>query len=324
MSVLEIKAIKTEIGYFVQRNNPGYRTNSELEQYLFDGEAPEKTFALNWVKISQEPKQITRNRSPRSVYSDFILKDPSLESEQIPASLPYKGESFGETYSDSPYKNLASLYESTWKSVEQEPEVIDFKFEVCLEIDELKEYSEFSYPARLKVNYDTKLGEITANSLKHDLIDTILYPGIVLPRCTSRLTSEQTYQIIREHIRRNIDPKYAKITSDYDFCFEVKKSIRLCETVPYQVDVSSFKAKKPKYETRYRTHREVKSFEMTWDTAHHGRPYDRYTPVVPFEGKNIEDLKEKIDSFLKSLMEKINAPIIDCPHCTGKGVIEEK
>ena len=44
-------------------------------------------------------------------------------------------------------------------------------------------------------------------------------------RC--RLTSQESFDIIRWYIKRNIDPKAAEMTSDYDFCLTVKKLIPL-------------------------------------------------------------------------------------------------
>jgi len=46
--------------------------------------------------------------------------------------------------------------------------------------------------------------------------------------------------------------------------------------------------------------------------------------IQGFVGKNHKDLKEKIDFYCQNLMEFINTPIEDCPHCKGAGVIIPK
>ena len=123
--------------------------------------------------------------------------------------------------------------------------------------------------------------------------------------------------IVKYDFKENIDSKYATITSDYDFCFTVKKKIELFTPEKYELDVSPIKARKPRYETRYRKTREHEIFEMTYSPEN----YKGYTPIKEFEGKDLKDLKHNIEVFCKNLIEKINTPLKDCPHCKGYGVI---
>lgn len=78
-----------------------------------------------------------------------------------------------------------------------------------------------------------------------------------------------------------------------------------------------YKRRKPKYETRYQKDRTVKILEMTPASS----KYQGYTVIEGFEGKNKQDLQEKVDTYLEKLMEFINEPIEDCPNCHGRGVI---
>jgi hypothetical protein len=100
----------------------------------------------------------------------------------------------------------------------------------------------------------------------------------------------------------------------------VKKKVHLAKKVPYQRDISRYGARKPKYITDYREIREIEVFEMT----HANHNYKGYTVIEGFKGNNVEELKENIDNYLRDLMEEINRPLSDCPHCLGKGVIQCK
>jgi hypothetical protein len=122
-------------------------------------------------------------------------------------------------------------------------------------------------------------------------------------------------KIIRNHIKLNIDPKYARITSDYDFCLTVEKVISH-EPIPYSVVMGT--KRRPRNETRYRNSRSIKIFQ----TSPEG--YTDYPTQKPINGLNQKDLEEKVDLYLNELMEEINKPFIECEHCNGMGVILNK
>src|SRR5690606_15220463 len=114
----------------------------------------------------------------------------------------------------------------------------------------------------------------------------------------------------------NIDPKYAEITSDYDFCLTVKKKIEI-EPEEYRVNINAaYSRRKPKYETRFNRSRSVEIYK----TSPEG--YQGYPTVDNFTGKDADDLKKNVDNFLEELMKKINEPLVECGCCKGKGVVE--
>lgn len=115
-------------------------------------------------------------------------------------------------------------------------------------------------------------------------------------------------------MKANINGKYATITSDYDFCFTVKKVIYHTPE-KYTVNISK---RKPKYETRYRRNREIVIFESA------PKPYNNYTVQKSISGENHKDLEMKVDKYLKDLIEEINKPLIECECCKGMGVILDK
>lgn len=313
---ITINAIKTDIGYFVQSGIRGYFYHGELsglESYYFDGRLGEKTYNSFWLKILDIPKRITQKIGQPHTNKRWELIDKELASTKYPLVVLEKDCAEID-------EKFYPLYEH--KS-DPQPDLeieIPFEFKIILEIDNIKEYGGFSYPVQRTEWAHEGFRGLTDKEANHDTIDTIIFPNIILPARTSFLTSQQVFKVVRKHVQDNIDPKYAHITSDYDFCFCVRKKIPLCKPIPYKKDISRIGARKPKYITDYRNNREIDIFEMTYSPKN----YKGYTPIREIRGKNIEDLKEKIDQFLLDLMEKINEPLKDCPHCNGMGVILEE
>ena len=189
-----------------------------------------------------------------------------------------------------------------------------------MKIKELPNVPYFQYKAgKFWNSFKQEYGStnITSSNIQHQEVDKIIFPSILLPNTPCKLSSENTYKIIRAYIQDNIDPKVAKITSDYDFCFEVVKKIQLAK--PY----TSERTYKPKGRRKieivktFRDTRDARCFEMT----HSGSNYKGYTTIKGFEGNNEADLKEQIDAYLKDLIEFINEPLKECPNCNGVGVL---
>ncbi len=117
-------------------------------------------------------------------------------------------------------------------------------------------------------------------------------PDILLTDQPCYLTSPDMYKIIRKHVKDNINTNMATITSDYDFCFTVKKRIKLAKKHKYKVDISRIGSKRSKYETRYTTINEKEIFEMTHKAEKDGG-YNEYSPIQSFHGDNQKDLRKK-------------------------------
>jgi hypothetical protein len=58
-------------------------------------------------------------------------------------------------------------------------------------------------------------------------LERMLTPEFALHERPCSITSKQTYDIVRYYVKENIDPKQAEVTSDYDFCFTVKKKVAI-------------------------------------------------------------------------------------------------
>jgi len=310
--VLKINAIKTDNGYYINQITESYNS-SYIQNYFFDGEKPEKTYLDKWYLINSSPKKIEKTVNQLNINYRYELIDKKLSSTFPEVILReefcYYGED-GEGYKTwiikDEWRDKQSLYSA--KSDKQEPklESIKFEFNVILEIDNIKEYAGLSYPVKAKYNNLN----ITDKDVVHQIIDRIVFPEPVLTSKPSKITSKDTYNIVREHVKRNIDNKVAQISSDYDFCFTVQKGI-------FNNKTSIDKKEETNIKKGNITKKNIVVFEMTSSVD----KYKGYTIINGFEGKDHEDLKKNIDNYLKHLMEIINAPIIECAHCNGVGAI---
>ena len=330
-NILDIVAIETDNGFLVSANavSDSYSSGSRLENLLLNGEEGRPSFLKNWLVVGEPITSVQRKQPSKKVNLRYELIDPSLTSDKVPEFVSLSNTEYLQYTRDALYdkgwkpefQHLSSLYKLRWDEEVQPNEDIPFNFQVVLKVNCINEHQPFAYKVQKTQFVSDGFTNITPKSLKHNLIDRIMLPAPVLPDRPCELSSEATYKIIRQHVKDNLNPMAAEITSDYDFCFTVKKKIRLAEPEKFTVDVNNSifnkRKRKPKYEDRYRKTRLVKVFEMTHARANH----KDYTPVQGFKGESQTDIKEKIDFYLESLMEFLNTPLTDCPHCKGHGVI---
>lgn len=329
MDTLQIYTIKTKSKLFISadpNNNSGYNNPSNLNDYYFNGEKAKKSFHASWLYLEEEIKQITKKQSGKQINQRYELIDKSLASEKIPLILTKDEATKCDSSTDyelewkEPYKIYSSLYEYKW---DYEPEkFVEVPFNIILLYDldyDISEPKEINYKAIHKSSYSNSNYEIKNEDVIHQLADRIFFPSLMIHEKPCLLTSKQTYDIVRRFIKDNINPAVAKITSDYDFCFTVKKRIPISKPYSVQYDGRSLfsKSRKPKMMTRHVSETEVEIFEMT----HENDKYKGYTPIEGFEGKNEDDLKDKLDSYLTELITFINEPLKECEHCGGRGVI---
>lgn len=319
--MIKLVGVKSGEKYFITRDSgDGYRRYSLPNRYIINSGKIEKSFHKNWGVLSTEVKTVQEVKSQPDINHRYELRDLSLESDKIPLLLMrdeisyYDSDSY-EWIWNKQYSMYQSMYEL--KSDNQPNLLVDveFEYETIMEFDGLLEHSGFGYEV-FKTQWEHEGYRILdENSIKHQLIDEMIFPEIILPSRPCSLSRKQTFDIIRVYIKQNINFQRASITSDYDFCFTVKKKIDLSEEEKYSVDVNwAKKTKRKKFETRYKRFREIEIFDMA------PKPYQNYRVIDGFIGENEKDLKSKIDSYCKDLVDYINEPVSDCPHCKGRGV----
>lgn len=315
---LSIVGVKSKDGFYISqmRNN---KFADGCERLLINGEHPKSTFNSRWGLISREPETVEKIvPQPRINHRFELIKDaPWVSGSDLPKSMPkheVMEEADGYCEWKDEFKHLQSLYHEVSDPQPDKIEPVAFTYQTILEVDFISHTQGFQYPVGGKFS-------VSAKNIDQRMIDHIVFPDIVHPNLPCNLSSKDSYMIIREHVKRNIDSRYAEISSDYDFCFSVQKAIPLHTPLLKRQEIKTAAGRsymKPRYKewtVKNRTIKEV--FEMT----HAGDKYQGYTVIPGFRGDNHQDLKDRIDKYLDDLMARINEPLVDCPHCGGMGVV---
>lgn len=288
----KIIAIKTNNAVYISDNVEGKSYfSSLLYNKKFDGEFPEKTYKAEWYKINNIPTKVEIREQDKQENVRWELKAGYPISDMMPASLNINPE-----YSDE-YEAVAGLYERKYDVIEGKWVEDELEMDVIAdEPDFIMEPNKFPYTPNL-------IAQITTNP-------------ILLPNKPCSLGGQHLYDIVRAAIKSRIDNRWARITSDYDFCFTVKKSLQMNIPKPYTVDIGT--KRRPKLETRYITQKEVEVFEMA------PKSYQNYTVIPIIRGDNYKDLEKKINDYIDNIVEEINHPLKECSCCKGTGVEEVK
>ena len=291
------------------------------------------TFSNVWYLIEGETEinSYKEKKSDHNVLSHYILKDADMEIEgKIPFKLkPEDVEQYWhedlEEYVWKNYNSLQSLYEPTYSRVIGGYEAVEFEVE-CKGIVEgdISKPVETTFRMIKEVAWGNKeVKPIQLDKIVHyGELDQILTPEFAIHTKPCALTSKQTYDIIRTYVKDHIDPKHAIITSDYDFCFTVKKKVGVKPWLSSK-EIKTRNGRSyatPKFKTQTVEHKQVDLFEMTSEQD----KYKGYTPVKGFVGRNLEDLVDVMKNYLQDLIEYINMPVSECQHCNGTGHVISK
>lgn len=315
---MKIIGIKAKNCYLLTDNieNKTYFT-TKLGSLLFDGKSPKLTYKSDWYRLDKKPTKIQSLIKQYPINRRWELKDKSL-SDKFKEVYQYEEVMVGYDVEDW-FSAIKGLYDFKQDEQPDKLENIDFELDEILEIEEYKDHNGFKYKAAGQwshENYPT----VTEKNVKYDILTQVLTPPVLLYTQPCKLSRKESYDIVRKYIKENINNKVSEITSDYDFCFTVKKKILLAQPYSFQHDVNSSifgkRKKKPKYETKYVDKKSLTVFEMCHEK------YQSYTPIECFEGDNLDDLKSNIDSYLEELISVINKPLCECDKCNGSGVIE--
>lgn len=287
--------------YISDSRNTNYSV-IDLTTFIFDcGEAKE-TNKKGWYELPCLPKTLQRKISPLPIISHYKLKDGFVSTDKLPESVSvdfFKYDDDIEEYSNSEIKGL---YEAVLEK--KEPYLENIEFEIATIAHKNSNWKFVNAPP----------------NVQHHLLDEITKHPAVLQDERCFLSTEESYKRIREFVKTNINPRVAYVSSDYDFHFEVSKKIQLHEKEEYKRCTNIF-AKRPKYVKDYRLDRKISIYDII-PKEETRKSYSEHSHVAPkFEGANYEDLEANIKNYLNELIEKINEPLKDCPHCKGRGVV---
>ena len=307
----KIIGIKCKNKFFITKICPNnFRTYFFPENITINGNTVKKTFHPNWGIIEDEPKIVQKYVKQPNTNHRFELIDKTMESSKIKLVLKrddvteYNIEGGGLSW-----KNEYKIYQSLYKAAsDEQPDIlegVEFKYKTIMEVNEIKEYKGFAYDVQKTKWVCEGLRKFRENEVQHQLIDRIVFPDILLPARPCSLTPKQSFDVVREYVKQNINYKVAIITSDYDFCFTVKKRIL------------TTKSKKHIPNTTDSWLKRVECFNIA------PQKYQDYNVIAGFRGKDQKDLKNNIDSYCKNLITFINKPLTKCPYCKGHGVVSE-
>tara|TARA_R110000772_G_scaffold249530_2_gene363839 strand:+ start:25385 stop:26374 length:990 start_codon:yes stop_codon:yes gene_type:complete len=314
---LTINAIKTNIGMFLEV--PGW---ADLSQHIrVNGKNVEKTWKTNWYKADTDIKKVERINRVTEINHRYEIIDESFVNLEKGIKPSFSRDEVAEWDDDEyeycwikEYAHLESLYNLKHDLSPECWVEIDFKLNILGRYKGVEEPEDFSFPGYTLGSWP-KNKQIKSESIIFDKVDQMLFPDLLLHQKKCELSSVETYGIVRRHIKENINLKYAEITSDYDFCFTVKKKIPIEPKSFFYKSYPSNRTVKG-----LKTDRNTTIFEMT----HSKKGYQDYTIINGFKGKSANDLKNKIEIYLKYLMESINAPIVECECCKGSGAVIEE
>lgn len=318
--VLTILCVKTDKGCFISdcKATTGYDYNyhkTALQTMFFNGKNPTGTYYPNWYYIEEYPTTIQREVRGELLNKRYELVDITLESDKMPLVIPYEDES---QYSSTVIENL---YRYKYDQAPNYMEDVECNIQVVCEIDNYTFPPKFEYSAIAKVGWNESQYTITNVNVQHQMLDKMIFPPVLLHNRPCKLSSKQMYDLTRQYILTHIDNSVAKITSNYAFCFEVKKLVPLIEpeTITYQNIFGRTKRERNKIHTTIKKYEEKSIFEMT----HEQEKYKGYSVIPEMHANSEAELKEKVDTWLEGLMEIINKPLCQCPHCQGTGYIDD-
>jgi hypothetical protein len=300
MDVKEFKVIQCKDHIYISEKgaSKGYY-GSNIPSLLFDGVAPEKTYKDNWFKLSKIPEKVEKKLPDERINIRYELKEGYTPSDLMPQII-----NLTSLY-DSEYEEVSGLYQQKYDVKDGGFEEIEFSIEVIYKKDDFE---------WIKVQYASN----------PDLISGIEFHPDLLQEAPCKISSEEMYGVIRNYVKTNINPLVAKVTSDYDFHFEVKKSVAIAEPYSYSLDLNSGKKRsRPNWVQKWVSTKEVTILNLKRRSSDSN--YGNDCVIAPtFFGKNQLDLEDRVNTYLKDLIDTINKEYIECPHCKGWGVIEKE
>lgn len=305
---IKINLIETDSGVcFISdcHVNDGYDYTyhqTKLDKFLFDGKYAKTTWHKNWFMIDKYPEKI-QSKTVEYVNQRYEIIDKKFISDTYPEIISYdNSEDFPTTILD----DLYSFFNDKKEIIRD------------IEVDFIKVCKVSNFEMKKEYSFNAGKQDITDEKFEHQLLDGIIFPEIMLHSRPCKLSSENVYKVLRQYIIDNINKDVARITSNYDFCFEVKKVIK--RIVPRHFTYTDIFARTKR--ARNKIHKgisetiEKSCFEMTHDRER----YKGYTPITEVYGNNEDDLADNINKLCEDVINHINTPINECQHCKGTGL----
>ena len=283
---IKIEYYQSNLGVFIK--NEWSMNSLYINDILFtEGIARKGFYQFDIPSIDK----VERESSPTYVTIGYNLKVVELTSDKIPLYLkqeevqPYMAEDGCTRWTN--YEEIRGLY--TVDSVQKEGGLTPVEYQlVCLgtlQIDNIES------PATMTIMVKSPKYYIE-HSKSCDLSELVTYSDL-------------------------------EITSDYDFCFTVKRKL-YHPPVEIKTEIKKQNGRSyatPKFNTRTKAYDSVQIFEMTWAGYRGNGGYEGYTCIPALEGSSLKDISERLKYYLETLMEEINKELDKCSCCKGHGYI---
>jgi hypothetical protein len=330
--MLKLKTIKCGEDLYVAPADTHYNYQTITDKHIVNGMTPalEDTHLRAWVKLVgiTEINTLQAYGSKKVVNVRWELINPADTSLGIPliltkeqADQQYCDEDYIYSLgSNCEYQRFSSLYERKYDY--QEGELGDVEFEIVstqeVSVSDVNNFKDMKIVTHINKSTKAEAVQNLSSIVTYSDIEQLLVHPLAIHNRPCSVSKDTTYNIVRNHIKQHINPHHARITSDYDFCFTVKKLVQI---KPIEVKREHKKANgrsyaTPKFTYSTKQHKELDLFEMC-----PAKRYTTYTPIDGFTGENLEDLAENIKLYLGELMLVINAPVHECEHCNGVGSV---
>lgn len=335
-NVLQLQVYKSDKGLYLCKKGIQGRWDSTLEQsYEYNGKLLQPSHHSAWSLLEGESEltSITAKVSDKQVNHRWELIDQEDNELGLPVVLSkedacdyYDEDDYYYTIGEeSKYYKFRTFYHRKYDFEPQPRKEVEFEVEVLgeIQVSDIESFSDMKISYVHRPNFSDVVVTTDLSSLaRYDQLELMLVPKLAIHNRPCSIDRDTTYKIVRNYIRENIDGKYARITSCYDFCMTVKKLIKI-NPIKHKSEITKRNGRsyaKPRFKEWTTTHKEVEIFEMC-----PAKKYGKYTPIEGFRGENLQDLAENVKLYLDELMEVINAPLVECGHCQGQGtIIEEK
>lgn len=327
---LKLKAYKSKEGIFVSEVPAfSYRRDPiRFDIYMINDKNPKLTASEYWFFFPDESIfSVKRKVNSTAINRRYELKDESMESEKIPLKLSREDVGYNQgggydTYWEN-FSSLRSLYNEICDMTEESWEDIDFSVDLIGEI----EISNLSKPDVMKFSVPKEENNTYQGQKEIDITDVAIFseleqmlvPEFAIHKRPCSISSKVTYSIVRQYVKDNLNSSVALVTSDYDFCFTVKKKVKI---KPYELRSEQKKSNgrsyaRPRMSSKKIAHKQVEIFAMT----HAEKNYGEYISIVGFKGESIDDLIENVKLYLDELMQHINSDVTECECCSGYGQV---
>lgn len=318
--VLNLNVFKTQDGLFISSPS-GYRITTP---YLINGKELAPTHNIRWLLLKDEVevKTVQRPYPSRKEPECYVLKDDNLFVDgKIPKKIKYEDV---DGYFDEDdcfiwrnHSQIQSLYTLVFKEIDGGYLDVEFKVNNLGSVDgSIQRPLDHKFKISGKYQSD-EVEKALKDIVTYSELEQIMTPEFLLHEKPCTLPSKQFFNLIRSYVKDNIDKEQARITSDYDFCFTVRKLIAV---KPYEIKREQLKANGKSYRTPKFNYSQIKNEEVTvFEMTSTNDKYRNYPVLDDITGNSLQDLYDNVKTYLDILMEKINKPIKKCDCCNGVG-----